>query len=81
MTRSFDERSHSYLGYILSIRGTQGDQENEFLVAVGEAAHEQHSFRVGTAVSGRSHPVADRRTELADLYKTSAIGIEYVPRP
>lgn len=45
LTRSFDERSHSYLGYVLRIDGTDGRPAGEFPIAVGEAAHESTGFR------------------------------------
>ena len=35
LTRSFDQRSHSYLGYSLRIQGIIGDDEREFLVGIG----------------------------------------------
>jgi hypothetical protein len=57
LIRSFDERSHSYLGYVLRIDGTCGGQADEFLIAVGEAAHEKHQFQEGK--------------ETAAFYKTS----------
>lgn len=39
LMRSFDERSHSYLGYVLRINGTCGDENGEFIIAIGKAAH------------------------------------------
>ena len=32
LTRSFDQRSHSYLGYALRVRGAIGNDAHEFLV-------------------------------------------------
>ena len=41
LTRSYDQRSHSYLGYNLRIDGTVGDDDRrEFMVAVGKAAQD-----------------------------------------
>ncbi|MCP4007658.1 MAG: hypothetical protein GY725_26045, partial [bacterium] len=34
LTRSFDERQHSYLGYVLHIDGKIGDEERTFTVGV-----------------------------------------------
>jgi hypothetical protein len=76
LVRSFDERYHSYQGYVLRIDGTCGDETGEFLVAVGKAAHEKHRFRAGMDVSGLSVPVPDSRLETAGLYKTSGIKTE-----
>ena len=36
LTRSFDQRSHTYQGYVLHIDGEIGDEERELIVAVGE---------------------------------------------
>jgi len=52
LMRSFDERHHSYQGYVLHIDGTCGDEKDEFQVAIGKAAHERHQFRAGMEASG-----------------------------
>lgn len=75
LTRSFDERSHSYLGYVLHIEGTGGAEAGAFLIAVGEAAHEKHRFQAGMELSGHSVPVEDQRKETAALYKTSGLRV------
>ena len=61
LLRSFDERHHSYPGYVLRIDGTCGDETGEFLIAVGKAAHGKHRFCAGMEVSGLSVPVPDPR--------------------
>ena len=55
--RSFDQRSHTYLGYALRVRGNIGSEVREFLVGVGEGAHAKHQFQVGDTVSGEALPV------------------------
>jgi len=80
LTRSFDQRYHSYLGYILRIHGICGDKTGEFLVAVGKGAHEKHQFQAGLGLSGQSTPVNDRRLETAEYYKTSNIKIEKISK-
>lgn len=75
LMRSFDERSHSYLGYLLRVRGSIEDELRELTIAVGKAAHRKHRFRAGDQVSGRAVPVADPRLETADLYKASALRV------
>lgn len=75
LSRSYDERYHSYHGYVLRIEGTCGYDEGEFLIAVGKGAHARHGFRVGMELSGASVEVADPRLEIAGYYKTSAIKI------
>jgi hypothetical protein len=52
LMRSFDERSHSYLGYVLRFKGTIGDEPGEFIIAIGKAAQAKHRFQVGMEVSG-----------------------------
>ena len=74
LSRSFDERSHSYLGYVLRLRGTLDGEAKEFVVAVGKGAHEKHQFHVGDHISGKSVSVSDTNLEIADVYKTSAPG-------
>ena len=75
LSRSFDQRSHSYLGYVLGVDGDIGGEERQFLVAVGQAAHAKHQFQVGDNVSGVGLPVADRRRETAELYKVSQLKV------
>jgi len=75
LTRSFDERSHSYLGYVLRIDGTCGGGAGEFLIAVGEGAHAKHRFQTGMEIAGQSVPVDDPRKETATLYKTSGLEV------
>jgi hypothetical protein len=75
LTRSFDERHHAYLGYVLRLQGTFGGEEREVLVAIGQGAHAERQFRAGDRVSGEGVPVADPRTEVADLYKASDLKV------
>lgn len=79
LTRSFDQSSHSYLGYVLRVNGTVGGEQREFVVAIGKAAQVKHAFRGGDHVSGESEPVEDARTEIAELYKTAKLKV--VNRP
>lgn len=75
LTRSFDERTHSYLGYVLGVVGAIDGEEREFVVAVGKGAQAKHEFRVGDQASGLGVPVADPRTETADLYRVSRLRV------
>jgi hypothetical protein len=56
LMRSFDERSHSYLGYVLRVEGTIGDELGEFQIALGKATQAKHRFprRYGGKWSGGS---------------------------
>ena len=73
LMRSFDQRHHGYHGYVLRVVGRRGDEEGEFQVAVGKAAHAKHGFRIGDLVSGQGVPVPDPKLETADLYKVSGV--------
>jgi len=75
LTRSFDERSHSYLGYALRVRGTIGGEDREFLVGFGHAAHAKHQFQAGDLLSGNAEPVADEKMEVVELYKASGVKV------
>ncbi len=75
LLRSFDERHHNYQGYVLRVNGTCGDQAGEFLIAVGQGAHEKHRFRAGMELSGQSVPVDAPRMETAGFYKTTGVKV------
>lgn len=75
LMRSFDERSHSYLGYVLRFEGTIDDEPGESIIALGKAAQAKHRFRVGMEVSGLADPVPDTRLETAGFYKASGLKI------
>lgn len=75
LMRSFNERSHSYLGYVLRIDGICGGDAGKFLIAVGKGAHDKHRFHAGMAVQGLAVPVDDQRKEAAAFYKTSGISV------
>jgi hypothetical protein len=75
LTRSFDERSHTYLGYALRVQGMIGDESREFLVGIGKGAHAKHQFQAGNIVSGMSEPVTDSRVEAVEFYKTSGLKV------
>jgi hypothetical protein len=76
LMRSFDQRHHDYLGYVLRIEGTCGDQAGEFLIAVGKGAQEKHQFCSGMLLSGFCVPAYDPRLETAGFYKTSGIKVD-----
>jgi len=75
LVRSFDERSHSYLGYVLRVEGTVENEYGEFMIAIGKAAQAKHRFRVGMEVSGLAVTVPDPRLETAGFYKVSGLKI------
>jgi hypothetical protein len=75
LSRSFDQRSHTYLGYALTVRGNVGIEAREFRLGVGQGAHAKHQFRVGDSVSGDALPVADPRLETVEFYKVGNLKV------
>lgn len=75
LLRSFDERSHSYLGYVFRLDGEVGGEHRQFTVAIGKAAQAKHEFQVGFEVNGEAVPVPDPRTEPAEFYKASKLKV------
>lgn len=73
LLRSFDQRSHSYLGYVLRVEGVVGNEQREFLIGIGKGDQAKHAFRVGDIVSGQCEPVEDERSETAEFYKVSKL--------
>ena len=73
LLRSFDQRSHSYLGFSLRVRGNIASSDREFSVGIGKAAQIKHEFQAGDVVSGQSQAVPDPRLESVEFYKTSAL--------
>jgi hypothetical protein len=73
--RSFDQRSHTYLGYALRVRGSIGGEAREFLVGVGEGTHAKHQFKAGDTVSGEALRVADPRLETVEFYKVNNLKV------
>lgn len=75
LTRSFDERSHSYLGYVLRVDGVIESQTREFLVGIGTGAQAKHGFQAGDSVEGECSPVENPQIEPAEFYKASKLKI------
>ncbi len=73
LTRSFDERTHAYLGFMLRIEGAVGGAGGVFRIGVGSAAHAQHQFQIGDSVEGVGHRVTDHRLEIPEIYKVSKL--------
>lgn len=75
LMRSFDQRSHSYLGYVVRLEGTLGEVAGTFHVAIGPAAQVKHELRSGDSLIGAGVRVADPSLETADLYKISGLRV------
>jgi len=73
LTRSFSELSHTYQGYLIGLRGRLDGVSRQFVIAIGQAAHARHQFRIGNEVSGVGEEVTDPRFETADLYRISKL--------
>ena len=80
LLRSFDQRSHSYLGYALRVNGMIENEQRKFLVGIGKGAQSKNMFRVGDIVSGECQPVEDRRLETVEFYKTSKLKLLQHPQ-
>jgi hypothetical protein len=73
LMRSFDQRSHAYLGYALCLEGNVGNEERIFTIGVGKAAQEKQKFQVGDLVNGESEPVKNACLEPVEFYKTAKL--------
>jgi hypothetical protein len=75
LTRSYDERSHGYLGYALRVEGVLADSPRVFSVGIGKAAQTKLTLQAGDVVSGFAVPVADPRLEPVELYRISRLRV------
>lgn len=75
LLRSFDEVSHSYLGYVLLVDGAIASEEREFMVAIGKGVQAKHGFKAGDVVQGKCAAVEDPSKETAGFYKASGLKI------
>ena len=73
LTRSFDQRSHNYLGYTLTDSRQLEGKNGTFAIGIGKDAQAKHRFQAGDVVSGKSEEVQDPRSELSEYYKTSEL--------
>jgi hypothetical protein len=73
LTRSFDEASHTYLGYAIKIAGTIDNLETTFSIGIGKAAQAKFNFKVNDIISGECLPVPDPDMEPVDFYKVSKL--------
>ncbi len=83
LLRSFDEASHTYLGYAIKLEGELDGQHNNneddnsgktiFSIGIGKAAHAKHQFKVNDVISGECVPVPDPDIEPVEYYKVSKL--------
>src|SRR3990172_3687974 len=72
LSRSFDQRSHVYLGYALRIDGSAGGRTQTFSVGMGKSLQEKQGIQAGDGVEGCCHPVEHPELESVDFYKVSS---------
>ena len=75
LSRSFDQRSHCCLGYVLRLRSTAGMATREFVVGITEEAQEEHQIRVGDVVASQERPVADPWPEMPELFEANELEV------
>jgi hypothetical protein len=75
LMRSYDERWHEYLGYVLRVDGRMEGSVRKFSVAIGKAAHAKHGFRRGDVVKGRAEPFPSPDLDWVDLHTASALAV------
>jgi hypothetical protein len=74
LTRSFDEASHTYLGYAIRLEGELDNSDDAiFSIGIGKAAHAKHQFKVNDVIAGECLPVPDPELEPTQYYKVSKI--------
>lgn len=73
--RSFDQRHHSYQGYVLRIDGQVDGWNRQVVLAIGEAAQEKNAFRSGDQITGEGEFVLNPKAEIADLYKAARLSV------
>ncbi len=75
LTRSFDQREHEYLGYVLRLDGFIDGEQRDFGVAISQLDQEKHRFCADQLVEGEGWPVANPNMEVAELYRVSKLRI------
>lgn len=73
LMRSFDQRSHSYLGYALGVQGAVDGREGKFTVGIGPGAQTKHGFRVDDEIEGAAMPVGDPQMEPVEYFRASGL--------
>jgi hypothetical protein len=75
LLRSFDERSHSYVGFVLNVAGELVGEAREFSVAIGKGAQANYRFALGNLVEGACRPVENPHAEVAGYYRASGLKV------
>lgn len=75
LKRSFDEASHTYLGYAITLDGKINEKNTTFSIGIGKAVHAKHQFKVNDVISGECVPVQDPDMEPVEYYKVSKLKV------
>ncbi len=75
LLRSFDQRSHTYQGFTLCVKGDVDAKQGVFSVGIGKATQAKYAFQVGYSVEGLCLPVANPNLESVEYYEVSALQI------
>jgi hypothetical protein len=75
LLRSFDQRSHQYLGYALFIHGSIGPEDKDFWIGIGKGAQSKNKLCAGSIIKGECLPVEDQRLETVEFYKVSKLKV------
>jgi hypothetical protein len=73
LERPFDEASHKYPGYAITLKGEVDTQHMTFSIGIGKATHAKHQFKVNDVISGECVPVPDPELEPTQFYKASKL--------
>lgn len=75
LTRSFDQFSHTYLGYAVRIAGEIDSRSSTFSIGIGEATHGTHQLKVNDVISGECLPVADPNLDPVEYHEVSKLQV------
>ena len=75
LTRSFDESSHTYLGYAIKLEGEIDNRQTIFSIGIGKAAHAKNQFKANDIISGECLLVTDPNMEPVEYYKVSKLKV------
>jgi hypothetical protein len=81
MTRSFDQREETYLGYIVMLLGEVDAEEREFSVAIDESIQKKHQLRVGDVVAGKCVAVKGGDMGAGGFEDLSDLEVDHTDRP
>jgi len=80
LMRSFDEASHTYLGYAITLEAEIDSQHHNsvqgastFSIGIGKATHAKHQLKVNDIISGVCVPVPDPDLEPTQYYQVSKL--------